>query len=286
MIDSNVDKCNDNNDDNMTICGNDGRIVIQEPWRFVNEDEKVEKRCDGCVDESDNENKINCADLDVEGKSMKEICSRDGGRVDKINGDADVDKTLHSFPDVQSTCSESTRLDPSCKRTEGYGLKKYSAVDMHLNIGLLESSFKNIHPGDVCNKYISTEKQTCKRTRKKADSVTSAVVSKASCETRTVRRRRKHQLQDANNNNTSPRSVTSFMGRVPFTFYDCFQEQGLLSLVACIIYTLILMVILSVVCAIIETIKSAVGTENLKKVRRGILRYRHSRMSMAAAGHS
>lgn len=67
---------------------------------------------------------------------------------------------------------------------------------------------------------------------------------------------RMHRSRDLNNNDTSYRNVSSYFSAPLFKLQDCFQNQGLLSLAACVTYTFVLMIIFCFIGMFIDSLKS------------------------------
>lgn len=91
--------------------------------------------------------------------------------------------------------------------------------------------------------------------RQRTDNRNAQAAAGAHVTPRTPRSRR-HRCRDVNNNDSAHKDLNSYLSTPPFKLQDCFQNQGLLSLVACITYTVVLMIIFCILGVICDYIKS------------------------------
>ncbi|BFZ09402.1 hypothetical protein BsWGS_12441 [Bradybaena similaris] len=117
--------------------------------------------------------------------------------------------------------------------------------------------------------------------RQRADNRNAQAAAGAPVTPRTPRSRR-HRPRDLNNNDSAHKDLNSYLSTPPFKLQDCFQNQGLLSLVACITYTVALMIIFCILGVICDYIKSLIGKQNLRDLRADIVHSRHTRTNMAS----
>lgn len=103
---------------------------------------------------------------------------------------------------------------------------------------------------------------------------------------RQIRVRRGFRGRDHNNNTGAHRSVAirEYLPGSPGRLGDCFKKNGLLSLVALIIYTLVLMAVFALIGAAGKSLKAAVGKQDLKEMRRSLAQTRRSRRAPATSG--
>lgn len=122
---------------------------------------------------------------------------------------------------------------------------------LHPDLVVLNAEDKNCKG----SKNSTPAKKTVTRNKIKRDnSANTSAISRTPATLRTIRHGRS-RTQDVNNNNGGPRGLRSYLGKASFRIQDCFQDKGLLALVACIIYTLALVVVISVLHTVAQYFK-------------------------------
>ncbi|CAG5131472.1 unnamed protein product [Candidula unifasciata] len=161
-----------------------------------------------------------------------------------------------------------------------------SEVNSHSLISNLDSG-SNISDNSSVNSDISNRNTGRISRRHRTDNQNSQAVPGAPLTPRApstprASRSRRHRTRDLNNNDSGRKNLNSYLSTPPFKLQDCFQNQGLLSLVACITYTVFLMIIFCLLGVVCDYVKSVVGKQNLRELRADIVQSRHTRTNMAS----
>ncbi|GFR62000.1 hypothetical protein ElyMa_000119200 [Elysia marginata] len=103
---------------------------------------------------------------------------------------------------------------------------------------------------------------------------------------RQARARRRIRSRDCNNNTGTHHgmAVQEFLPNAPCRLGDGFRKNGILAFVGLIIYTLTLMAVFAVIGALGKTLKTAIGKEDLREMRRSLAHSRRSRRAPATSG--
>uniref|UniRef100_A0A0B7AQS4 Uncharacterized protein n=1 Tax=Arion vulgaris TaxID=1028688 RepID=A0A0B7AQS4_9EUPU len=236
-----------------------------------------------CDIEGEMVNKGNCADEDTVVVRINCKCEDEQEIKDSCYCDRDEINIYGKYEKVNNNYAKIGKNTKSSECLKQGGSKLHQNLLLHRLGELTWNSEINVHSdGFLVNRNVQVNE-----IRKENDisprTQLARRIEKPGSETSSNLRpshRRKRVIQDLNNNDAEIKYIGSFIKKAPFRLQDCFNNQGLLSLAACIIYTLILMVVIGVLCLVMDSLKSVIGTDNLKKMRKNIVRSRCQRMCM------
>ncbi|XP_005104694.1 uncharacterized protein LOC101850498 [Aplysia californica] len=95
-------------------------------------------------------------------------------------------------------------------------------------------------------------------------------------------RRRRRTRHDHNNNDLDSKSLHSYLYGAPFKMQDCFQKKGFLTFISCIVYTLFLVVVFTVLGALLSACKALIRNDELQDIKRNVLQARRTRTPSAS----
>ncbi|KAK6987021.1 hypothetical protein BgiMline_016696 [Biomphalaria glabrata] len=96
-----------------------------------------------------------------------------------------------------------------------------------------------------------------------------------------LRQHRRRRFTDSNNNDTVNR-LHSYFTPAPFKMNECFQDRGLICLMFCIAYTLLLFVLFGCIGLFMDLIRSALNKDDIEDLRTRFSNTRQRRMNVTS----